>query len=54
MNLYTEEEKHIFNFLYQQNCCLRCCFRFIGWRTLNCFEDPIKFAKHVSFISKYL
>lgn len=28
----------------------RCCFRFIGWRTLNCFEDPIKFAKHVRYI----
>ncbi|KOC62260.1 Putative tRNA pseudouridine synthase Pus10 [Habropoda laboriosa] len=50
MNLCTEEEKRIFNFLQQQNCCLRCCFRFIGCRTIDCFQDPIKFAKSAGYI----
>lgn len=45
----TESEKRIFNFLQLQNCCLRCCFRFVGWRTLDCYEDPIKYAKDVCF-----
>ncbi|CAK9815056.1 tRNA pseudouridine synthase Pus10 [Anthophora plagiata] len=50
MNLYTEEEKRIFNFLQQQNCCLRCCFRFIGCRTIDYFQDPVKFAKNIGYI----
>ncbi|XP_043593872.1 tRNA pseudouridine synthase Pus10 isoform X2 [Bombus pyrosoma] len=46
----TESEKRIFNFLQLQNCCLRCCFRFVGWRTLDCYEDPIKYAKDAGYI----
>ncbi|OAD54820.1 Putative tRNA pseudouridine synthase Pus10 [Eufriesea mexicana] len=52
MNLSSEGEKHIFNFLQQQNCCLRCCLRFIGWRTLNCYENPVKFARQSGYIEE--
>lgn len=40
----TEDEKKIFNFLKSQNCCLRCCFRFIGYRTWECYSKPVEFA----------
>lgn len=50
MNLLVEEEKQIFSFLHQQNCCLRCCFRFLGWRIPDCFQDPIKFVKRSKYI----
>ncbi|CAL7940903.1 unnamed protein product [Xylocopa violacea] len=52
MNLSLEEEKRIFNFLQQQNCCLRCCLRFIGSRTLDCFKDPAEFAKRAGYITE--
>ncbi|XP_011268962.1 putative tRNA pseudouridine synthase Pus10 [Camponotus floridanus] len=40
----TEEEKKIFHFLKSQGCCLRCCLRFIGYRTSECYCKPFEFA----------
>ncbi|XP_076168468.1 pseudouridine synthase 10 [Ptiloglossa arizonensis] len=51
MSLSIEEEKRIFCFLQQRNCCLRCCFRFIGWRTPECFQNPIKLTKSLGYIA---
>ncbi|XP_043506819.1 tRNA pseudouridine synthase Pus10 [Frieseomelitta varia] len=50
MNVCTEYDKRIFNFMQRQNCCLRCCFRFIGCRTPECYLNPIKFAKAAGYI----
>ncbi|XP_053981650.1 tRNA pseudouridine synthase Pus10 [Hylaeus anthracinus] len=52
MSLSIEEEKRIFNSLQKQNCCLRCCFRFICWRTQECYEDPIKIANSLGYITE--
>ncbi|XP_076757321.1 pseudouridine synthase 10 [Xylocopa sonorina] len=52
MNLSLEEEKRIFHFFQQQHCCLRCCFRFIGLRTLDCFKDPAEFARRAGYITE--
>ncbi|XP_076243121.1 pseudouridine synthase 10 isoform X2 [Calliopsis andreniformis] len=47
MTFTIEEERQIFKFFRQQNCCIRCCFRFIGWRTLECYQDPLQFIKRI-------
>ena len=52
MSLSSEDEKRIFAFLHQRNCCLRCCFRFIGCRTSENFQDPVKFAKHLGYVAE--
>ncbi|XP_017890475.1 putative tRNA pseudouridine synthase Pus10 [Ceratina calcarata] len=52
MSLRVDEEKQIFNFLRQQRCCLRCCFRFIGWRSVDCYQDPVKFAESAGYIAE--
>ncbi|XP_043265325.1 tRNA pseudouridine synthase Pus10 isoform X2 [Colletes gigas] len=51
MNLSAEEEKRIFGFLQQRNYCLRCCFRFIGWHSPECFQNPFKFANSLGYIA---
>lgn len=46
----TEEERKILHFLKSQGCCLRCCFRFIGYRTFECYCKSFEFATQQSFI----
>lgn len=43
-----DEEKKIFHFLKSRGCCLRCCLRFIGYRTSECYCKPFEFAARVS------
>ncbi|XP_071571940.1 tRNA pseudouridine synthase Pus10 [Temnothorax nylanderi] len=45
----TEEEKKIIHFLKSQGCCLRCCFRFVGYRTSECYCKPFEFAAQPSY-----
>ncbi|XP_071654054.1 tRNA pseudouridine synthase Pus10 [Temnothorax longispinosus] len=45
----TEEEKKIIHFLKSQGCCLRCCFRFVGYRTSECYCKPFEFAARPSY-----
>ncbi|XP_029162218.1 putative tRNA pseudouridine synthase Pus10 isoform X2 [Nylanderia fulva] len=48
--MYTisaEEEKKILHFLQSQGCCLRCCLRFIGYRTSDCYCKPFEFATQI-------
>ncbi|XP_031835606.1 pseudouridine synthase 10 [Nomia melanderi] len=48
-----EEERDVFIFLQQQNCCLRCCFRFIGWKAWReCYHNPITLAKTLGYITE--
>lgn len=51
MSISADEEKNLFNFLRVKNCCLRCCFRFIGWRTVDCYQDPVEFAKRLKYLN---
>ncbi|XP_011692515.1 PREDICTED: putative tRNA pseudouridine synthase Pus10 [Wasmannia auropunctata] len=44
----TEEERKILHFLKSQGCCLRCCFRFVGYRTSECYCKPFEFAAQLS------
>lgn len=51
MNAVTmEEERKIFHFLKSQGCCLRCCFRFAGYRTSDCYCKPFEFAAQVRLL----
>ncbi|XP_033342743.2 pseudouridine synthase 10 [Megalopta genalis] len=50
MSLSVENNKRIFTFLRQQNCCLKCCLRFIGWKSWECFNDPVKFVKSLGYV----
>ncbi|KAK1124840.1 hypothetical protein K0M31_006196 [Melipona bicolor] len=50
MNVCTEYEKRVFNFFERENCCLRCCFRFVGCRIPECYRDPIRFATAAGYI----
>ncbi|XP_070164049.1 tRNA pseudouridine synthase Pus10 isoform X1 [Polyergus mexicanus] len=43
-SISTDEEKKIFHFLKSQGCCLRCCLRFIGYRTSECYCKPFEFV----------
>ncbi|KZC14478.1 PREDICTED: putative tRNA pseudouridine synthase Pus10 [Dufourea novaeangliae] len=52
MNNSMEEEKRVFTFMQQQNCCLRCCFRFIGSKMSECFHNPVTFARNMGYIKK--
>ncbi|XP_018366462.1 PREDICTED: putative tRNA pseudouridine synthase Pus10 [Trachymyrmex cornetzi] len=45
----TEEERKILHFLKSQGCCLRCCFRFVGYRTSECYCKPSEFAAQLSY-----
>ncbi|XP_011638037.1 putative tRNA pseudouridine synthase Pus10 [Pogonomyrmex barbatus] len=45
----TEEEKKIFQFLKSHGCCLRCCFRFIGYRAPKYYFNPFEFAVQLSY-----
>ncbi|KYM97355.1 PREDICTED: putative tRNA pseudouridine synthase Pus10 [Cyphomyrmex costatus] len=45
----TEEERKIFYFLKSQGCCLRCCFRFVGYRMSECYCKPSEFAAQLNY-----
>lgn len=45
----TEEERKILHFLKSQGCCLRCCFRFVGYRMSECYCKPVEFATQLNY-----
>ncbi|XP_076647728.1 pseudouridine synthase 10 [Halictus rubicundus] len=50
MSLSVEDNKRIFTFLRQQNCCLKCCLRFTGWKSWNCLNDLVQHVKSLGYI----
>ncbi|XP_076291808.1 pseudouridine synthase 10 [Lasioglossum baleicum] len=52
MSLSVEDSKRIFTFLRQQNCCLKCCLRFTGWKSWNCLNDLVKHVKSLGYIEE--
>lgn len=49
-----EGEKEGFKFLKKTGCCLRCCFRFFGNRTLEYYLSPVESARKVKYILEKL